>query len=63
MSSQPDVKGIAEKIAKVKTLLDELNEESQGFPAISRNSQRALASVKMLELNISDLIAFDLVSS
>lgn len=33
---------------------------AEQFPAISKNSKRALASVKMMELNISDIVAFDL---
>jgi len=49
------------KILKIKQLLIELEAEAEQFPALSRNSKRALASIKMLELNISDIVAFDLV--
>ena len=55
------VKQMDEKILKIKELLEALDRDASEFPAIRRNSRRALASLKMLELNISDLIAFDLV--
>jgi len=35
--------------------------DSGSFPALNRNTKRALASLKMIELNISDLIEFDLI--
>jgi hypothetical protein len=56
-----DLKKINEKILGIKQLLNELETESVGFPALSRNSKRALASMKMLELNISDILTFDLI--
>jgi len=51
------------KIRQIKQLLTELETDSAVFPALSRNSKRALASLKMLELNISDIVTFDLVDS
>ncbi len=54
---------VNDKILKIKQLLTELEAEAEQFPALSRNSKRALASIKMLELNISDMIAFDLIES
>ena len=50
-----------EKIKKIKELLYELEIDSGSFPALNRNTKRALASLKMIELNISDLIEFDLI--
>ncbi len=55
-----DLNKMNEKILKIKQLLNELETESGQFPALSRNSKRALASMKMLELNISDILTFDL---
>jgi hypothetical protein len=46
---------------KIKEIFGELEEAAGYFPAVNRNSKRALASLKMLELNISDLVEFDLV--
>ncbi|MCD4676096.1 MAG: hypothetical protein K8S18_08900 [Desulfobacula sp.] len=54
---------VNDKILKIKQLLTELEAEAKQFPALSRNSKRALVSIKMLELNISDILAFDLIES
>ncbi len=62
MSSAADIKSINEKIQQVKAFLKELNRDSADFPALSKNSKRALASIKMMELNVSDLITFDIAS-
>ena len=40
----------------LKKTAEELNRIGEDFPAIARNTIRILASVKMLEINISDLI-------
>jgi hypothetical protein len=37
-----------------------LNRLGDNFPALARNSVRILASIKMLEINISDLVELDL---
>ena len=59
MKNSPDLNAVNEKIIKIKQLLNELEIEAKEFPALSRNSKRALASIKMLELNISDVISLD----
>ena len=55
--------GVNDKILKIKQLLFELEKDAKQFPALDRNSKRALASIKMLELNISDIVEFDLADS
>ena len=55
-----DVYKLNDNILKIKDLIIELEAMAPSFPALSRNSKRALASIKMLELNISDIITFDL---
>jgi hypothetical protein len=60
---QVDINEIHEKIQQIKQLLGELQQDMEVFPAINRNSKRALASLKMLELNISDMVAFGLVDT
>ena len=57
------VNGVNDKILKVKQLLVELESDAKQFPALDRNSKRALASIKMLELNLTDIVAFDLNDS
>nr|NJM01389.1 hypothetical protein [Desulfobacula sp.] len=61
MRPGPDVYKINDHILKIKSLLTEMESMARDFPALSRNSKRALASIKMLELNVSDMIAMDLV--
>ena len=56
MSQQIDLHEINEKIQLIKKTAEELNHIGENFPAIARNTVRILASVKMLEINISDLV-------
>ena len=56
MSQQIDLHEIHEKIQLMKKTAGELNHIGEDFPAIARNTVRILASVKMLEINISDLV-------
>jgi hypothetical protein len=51
-----DLKKINDKIQLLKKTAAELNRIGEGFPAIARNTVRILASVKMLEINVSDLV-------
>lgn len=44
-----------ERIRKIRQLAEELKEKGGGFQAVERNVDRILASIKMLELNISDV--------
>ena len=59
MSAQDDIKKIDDKIQVLKRTAEELNRMGEDFPALARNSTRILASVKMLELNVSDLVDLD----
>jgi hypothetical protein len=56
MALQIDLKEINDKIQLMKKTAEELNRIGEDFPAIARNTIRILASVKMLELNVSDLV-------
>jgi len=49
------IKEIAQKIETLKLEATELKKMSGGIQAIDRNIDRILASIKMLEINISDL--------
>lgn len=44
------------RIKAIKKAAQELKKLSGGIQAVDRNADRVLASVKMLEINISDLI-------
>ena len=59
MMTLNDLKKIDEKIRLMKSTAQELNRLGDNFPALARNSVRILASIKMLEINISDLVELD----
>ncbi len=44
------------RIKKIRKAAEELKELSGGIQAVDRNVSRILASVKMLEINISDIL-------
>ena len=55
MWQEYDIKGMAERIQAIKEAATELKHISGGIQAVDRNVDRILASVKMLEINISDI--------
>lgn len=55
MSDKLDLKQMDTKIQSMKKTAEELKQMAENFPALYRNSSRILASIKMLELNISDI--------
>jgi hypothetical protein len=59
VKAQNDIKKIYDKIRLLKRTAEELNRMGEDFPALARNSTRILASIKMLELNVSDVIELD----
>ena len=59
MMTQIDLKKIDEKIQLMKSTAEELNRLGDNFPALARNSVRILASIKMLEINVSDLVELE----
>jgi chaperonin cofactor prefoldin len=56
MTQPIDLNKINAKIQLLKKTAQELNRIGEDFPAVARNTARILASVKMLEINISDLV-------
>ncbi len=54
-----DLNEINAKIHLLKKTAQELNRIGEDFPAVARNTVRILASVKMLEINVSDLVELD----
>lgn len=51
-----DLSAINSKIQLMKNAAVELNQLGKNFPAVARNTIRILASLKMLEINISDVV-------
>jgi len=56
MDAKNDLSEINAKIRLMKDAAVELNRLGQGFPALTRNVARILSSIKMLELNIADIV-------
>ncbi len=59
MNPEIDLVKINEKIQLMKQTAEALNQAGKSFPALARNTARILASVKMLEINVSDLVELD----
>ena len=56
MNSPVDLNDVNAKIQLLKNTAEELNQMGEDFPALARNTVRILASIKMLEINVSDLV-------
>ena len=57
MADDDLMRRMAEKIATIKGAAVDLRAlAGPGFPAVEKNVDRILASVKMLELNVTDVI-------
>jgi len=56
MMNRMKLKKMDTRIKKIKKAALELKEFSGGIQAVDRNASRILASVKMLEINVSDII-------
>ena len=56
MSSNIDLKQINSKVQLMKNTAKELKLLGKDFPALTRNLVRIEASLKMLEINVSDLL-------
>lgn len=56
MDQQIDLIEIDSKIQVMKKNAEDLNRMADEFPALARNTDRILASIKMLEINISDIV-------
>ena len=56
MAELIDLEAIDERIQLMKATAQELKEMGKSIPAMERNVLRILASIKMLEINISDVL-------
>ena len=59
MGSNIDLKQINSKVQMMKDTAEELKHLGEDFPALNRNLVRIEASLKMLEINISDLVEIE----
>ena len=53
---QRELKKLDTRIKKIKKAAQELRALSEDMPAVNRNADRILASTKMLEINVSDIL-------
>ncbi len=53
---QRELKKLGTRIKAIRKAAQELKELGSGIPAVNRNADRILASVKMLEINVTDLL-------
>ena len=61
MSQDINIEEIANKIGLMRKVAEELKSLSDDFPALSQNMVRINAGIKMLELNVSDLVTTNLL--
>ncbi|MEW6664507.1 MAG: hypothetical protein AB1512_04720 [Thermodesulfobacteriota bacterium] len=50
-----DIQGMDERIRKMRILAEELKQIGRGIPSVEKNVDRILASITVLELNISEV--------
>lgn len=56
MSSAVDLEKLNLNIRAARRAVEELKRLGEDFPAVARNAERMLASLKMLEINVSDVL-------
>jgi putative NADH-flavin reductase len=55
MSPEVDIEKMDHLIQEMKRIAGEVERRGYDIPAVVRNARRIMASVKMLEINISDV--------
>ncbi len=55
-AQQPDIELLDEQIQRLKEAARTLSDMANQFPAIKRNAARVLFSIKMMEINVSDIV-------
>jgi putative NADH-flavin reductase len=55
MSQGIDIETMDHLIREMKRLAEEVETVGHEFPAVVRNARRIMASVRMLEINVSDV--------
>jgi hypothetical protein len=56
MPSAVDLEKLKLNIQAARKAVEELKRLGEDFPAVARNAERMLASLKMLEINVSDVL-------
>jgi hypothetical protein len=63
MMNRREIKKLDTRIKAIRNAAQELKRFSGGIQAVDRNADRILASAKMLEINISDLLDLKTLSA
>jgi len=58
VAEEYDIKGMADKIQALKKTAMELKAMSGGIQAVDRNVDRILTSIRMLEINVGELVNY-----
>ncbi len=56
MILQPELEKLDNKIQELKQAAQAVSEMADRFPAIKRNAARVLTSIKMMEINVCDVV-------
>jgi hypothetical protein len=56
MTQQYDIKGMTDKIKSLRKNAEALKDVAGDFPAVLKNCDRILADIKLLEMNISEVV-------
>ena len=56
MQPTNDMDSLHLNIRSARRAVEELKRLGEDFPAVARNAERMLASLKMLEINVSDVL-------
>lgn len=56
MKSSIDMNRLNLNIESARKAIEELKRLGEDFPSVARNAERMLASLKMIELNVSDVM-------
>jgi hypothetical protein len=56
MPSAVNMKKLNLNIQSARKAVEELKRLGEDFPAVARNAERMLASLKMIEINVSDVM-------
>ena len=56
MAEEYDIKAMADIIRSLRQDTEKLKEVGAGMPVVEKNADRILAGIKMLEININDVV-------
>lgn len=63
MNNTIELESINQSVLDLKKILITLEHKTDNFPALHRNTKRAQATIRMMELNLSDVMTIDLTDN